>query len=253
MNETIYDRPMYFNFGIERLIDDDENYEIHDEDFYLHNYGLTQDTIPFVKEIDYTSAMSLLKNYFPADYFSKFCNLTCVKAEGTLDQAKFSWFLKSLNGNLKKLWLHYCGLNQTFYNELAVSFKFITDFTLFESKEIVLNYNFIAEFERLDKITIDQDMLFASVKTLIHSFSEILFAELFFNYKRINFRLNKRITGHNVLYLFSSEENCFVCINCDVDEILSYLDKFDPVPILMKSPFIDEKYFLGDLVEYLNI
>ena len=141
--------------------DDGANLEI----FYMNNYNLLKDKLTFIYKVNYSNLMAAV-NEIPTDYFKKFNNLNYVRSiNEIINQERFLEFLKNVK-KLKSLHLQYPNLNQSIYDRLSASCS-LTAFALMERESIPLNFDFIAKFNELKRLDLNQNVSLEVVKSLV--------------------------------------------------------------------------------------
>ena len=219
VDEIIFD-------GLQQRFSEDENEE-NLEKFYTNNYNRLKDDLTFIYEVNYSNLMAAV-NEIPTDYFKKFNNLNYVRSIGKIvNQEHFLEFLKSVI-NLKELHLENPSLNQSIYDQLFVSCSLIT-FELIEEEDHQLNFDFIAKFNELKRLDLNQNVSLEVVKSLIGHYLmvpklnyEISFYK--FKFKNISFQIQKK-QGNGKFSLRKSKK--LVKEDVNLNEIINYFEQLN--------------------------
>ena len=166
------------------------------EIFHMNNYNRLKDNLTFIHKVSYSNLMAAV-NEIPTDYFEKFNNLNYVRSiNEIINQERFLEFLKNVK-KLKALHLQYPNLNQSIYDRLSVSCSLIA-FDLIEEEGHQLNYDFIAKFNKLKRLDLNQNVSLEVVKSLVGHKSVVKslnheFSFYVFKFKNISFQIRKKL------------------------------------------------------------
>lgn len=116
--------------------------------------------------------MSLVEGQLSEDFFTKFPEITSVRASGVVEPNKFEWFLKNVS-KLNKLTLINTSLPQTFMNNLPTIAKELAVLEVEESSDY--DFDFITQFTRLHEFQANRkfEKPLNLAKKLLEKFSDL--------------------------------------------------------------------------------
>ena len=151
--------------------------KVFNEHLYLKNEQLIASdvSLAFVTCFDYTRLMHVAGGEIPSWFFERFSHICQITVSGPVrDVDHFGWFLSSPS-RLSSLLLRRAWLDQDFYDQLPSLAPQLVWLGLSEitRNELQINFDFIAKLPDLSILTIEQNLSFGSIASLISVFPKL--------------------------------------------------------------------------------
>ena len=196
------------------------------EKILMTSYKRLKDNLTFIHEINYSNIFVGVTE-IPNDFLKKFNNLSTVRSHRRIvNEEQFLLFLKNIK-NLKRLHLLYQNLSQSIYDRLSVSCSLIL-FELIEEEGHQLNFDFIAKFNELERLDLEQNVSLEVVKSLVGHKSMVKtlnYDNCYYEFKFKNISFNIRKKSRNKFNLKKFRD--FVKYNVSSNEIINYFEQLN--------------------------
>ena len=170
---------------VEELLTKGETPITYRTQLYATYYNRLSDRLPWVKEIDYSTLVTLM-NEIPEDFYSKFCQISTVSVSQPVDQQRFARFLSGCR-TVRVLELSNTSFDRSFFVNLSDYCPYLKKLNIVENKESI-NLSFVTKFEYLQSLSIDQEVSFYKMNQILSHFDHVGGRSGQLNYFEFKFR-----------------------------------------------------------------
>lgn len=203
--------------------------EVSDEYILTRNYRLIDpdDTLWFVRRLDYNRLMASVEEEIPSGLFKKFTNVEVCAKRAVQNANHFLWFLQNLGHSLKKLTLDGAQLDQEFYDRLPSAARSLVDLVIGsvdDENELQLNFDFIGKLPRLSFIQIHPSLPIESLSSLTRCSDKLTEVKFNFRWKELLFKAEKFHLSipRGLWAIYHSNNTTLKLKTTNPDEIIKY-------------------------------